>query len=167
MVKRISLFTIIAILLASITTQAYAAKTSGSKCAKAGKTIVVAGKKLTCSLVWVARPSNTTSSATPAPSKSTSNSMRSKSFRLESVSFNSDLGSAGAEARVTNISRNTRSAIMSITIFKRDGKTIDFTMTGSADSVSPGETVSATFFSISGDFPAGQFKYAFQVSMEF
>jgi hypothetical protein len=56
---------------------------------------------------------------------------------------------------------------MNITVFKSDGKTIDFTMTGSADSVSAGETVSATFFSISGEFPAGQFKYAFQVSTEF
>jgi hypothetical protein len=167
MVKRISSFTIIAILFASITTHAFAATTSGSKCSKAGQTTTAAGKKLTCSLIWVASPSKTAASAKPEPSKSKSNSMQSKSFRLESVSWNSDLGSAGAEARVTNTSKNTRSALMNITIFKSDGKTIDFTMTGSADSVSPGETTSVTFFSIAGDFPAGQFQYAFQVSTEF
>ena len=167
MVKRLSVFTILAILLASITTPVSAAKTNGSKCTKAGATTVVGGKKLTCSLVWVASPSKVASSATPAQSKSPSNSMQSKSFLLESVSFNSDLGSAGAEARVTNTSRSTRSALMNITVFKSDGKTIDFTMTGTANSVSPGETISVTFFSISGEFPAGQFKYAFQVTTEF
>jgi hypothetical protein len=167
LVKRISFLIISAILFASISTQAFAAITNGSKCSKAGQTTTAAGKKLTCSLVWVVSPSKTAASAKPEPSKSKSNSMQSKSFRLESVSWNSDLGSAGAEARVTNTSRNTRSALMNITIFKSDGKTIDFTMTGSADSVSPGETTSVTFFSIAGDFPAGQFQYAFQVSTEF
>ena len=167
MVKRISFFTISAILFASISTQAFAVITNGSKCSKAGQTTTAAGKKLTCSLVWVASPSKTATSAKPEPSKSKSNSMQSKSFRLESVSWNSDLGSAGAEVRVTNTSRNIRSATMTITIFKSDGKTIDFTMTGTALTVSPGETTSVTFFSISGDFPEGEFKYAFQVSAEF
>jgi hypothetical protein len=119
---------------------------------------------MTCSLVWVLSP---TAAPSPTVSKSTSNSIQSKSFRLESVTFNSDLGSAGAEARVTNISKYTRTATMTITVFKSDNKSIAFTMSGVANSVGPGETISVMFISISGEFPPGQFKYAFQVSAEF
>jgi hypothetical protein len=155
------------ILTSGVTTSSAQAATLGSKCPKVGQTTTNAGEKLTCSLIWVSSSSNSAASATPAPSKPSSSFIQSKSFRLESVTFNSELGSAGADARVTNTSKNTRSAIMVITIFKSDNKSIAFTMSGVANAVSPGDTVSVTFMSISGDLPSGQFKYTFQVSTEF
>ena len=143
--------------------QAYAADSAGTKCSKAGQTTTVNGVKLTCSLVWVANKPKSTSAPTTPPN----NSMQSKSFRLESVSFNNDLGGGGAEARVKNTSKFKKTAVMTITIFKSDGKTIALTLSGSANEVAPGETVTVSFFTIGGDLPSGQFKYAFQVSAEF
>ena len=157
----------ILILVSEVSTASAQAATIGSNCPKMGQTTTDAGKKLTCSLVWVSSSSNSVATVTPAPSKSSSSSFQSKSFRLESVTFNSELGSAGADARVTNTSKNTRSAIMVITIFKNDNKSIAFTMSGAANAVNPGETISVTFMSISGNLPSGQFKYTFQVSTEF
>jgi len=165
--KKRSTLIVVALLLASVTPYAYAAVTSGSKCTKAGQVTTVAGQKLTCSLVWVSSSSKTSPSAAPKATKPSSDSIQSKSFQLESVSFNTDLGSAGAEARVTNTSRTTRTATMTITVFKSDNKTIAFTMSGVVNAVAPGETVSVMFMSISGEFPPGQFKYTFQVNAEF
>ena len=90
-----------------------------------------------------------------------------KSFRLESVSFNTDLGSAGANARVTNISDTPKTGIFGISIFEPDGVTVAVDLMGSADGVQPGQTVTAQFISTKGDLPAGRFKYSFQVSMEY
>jgi hypothetical protein len=165
--KRRSILVASALLLVSIGYPAYGAIMNGSKCTKAGQVTTVNGQKMTCSLVWVSSQNSQSPGASPKPSKSTSDSIQSKSFRIESVTFNSDLGSAGAEARITNTSRSTKTATMTITIFKSDNKTIAFTMSGVVNAVSPGETVSVTFMSISGEFPPGQFKYTFQVNAEF
>jgi len=143
--------------------EAFAVGGPGTKCSKAGQTTTVNGEKLTCSLIWVsAKPKTST-----APSTPTSNSLQSKSFRLESVSFNNDLGGGGAEARVKNTSNRKKTAVMTITIFKSDGKTIALTLNGTANEVAPGETITVSFFTIGGDLPSGQFKYAFQVTAEF
>jgi hypothetical protein len=93
--------------------------------------------------------------------------MQSKSFRLESVTFNNDFGSAGATARITNTSKGTKTATMTLTIFASDGKTVAFTMSGVVNAAGAGQTVTATFVSISGELPSGTFKYQFQVDAEF
>jgi len=143
--------------------EAYAAGGSGTKCSKAGQTTTVNGEKLTCSLIWVSSKPNTSA----APTTPANNSLQSKSFRLESVSFNNDLGGAGAEARLKNTSKFKKSALLTITIFKSDNKTIALTLGGTANEVAAGETVTVTFMGIGGDLPSGQFKYAFQVTAEF
>lgn len=142
------------------------AVSAGSKCTKLGQIKVSSGKKLTCSLIWTETGSST-STEKPAKDSSKNSALQSKSFRLESVSFNSDLGSAGASARVINISRTTKTATMSISIFGPDGKTVLFNMMGVVNAVPAGQTVTATFTSINGEFPSGQFKYSFQVDAEF
>jgi hypothetical protein len=142
---------------------AQAATTAGSKCTKLGQVVTSGGKKLTCSLIWTTTPVK----AAPTKAASKSNLLQDKSFRLESVSFNTDLGTAGAEARITNISRSSKSASLGITILGTDGKTVLVNMVGSALQVSPGQTVTVTFVSMSGDLPSGNFKYAFQVTAEF
>jgi hypothetical protein len=145
---------------------AFAATTPGSKCTKVGQTSNVNGQKLTCSLIWVAS-GKAVPSATPSKSPAKSNSVQSKSFRLESISFNSELGSAGATARVTNISKNKRTATMNVSIFASDGKTVAVSMLGVVNEVGPGQTVTVTFMSVSGELPTGTFKYSFQVDAEF
>ena len=141
----------------------HAASPEGSKCTKAGLVITSGGKKLTCSLVWTA------AAPTVAPKKAAKKStlLQDKSFRLETVSFNEDFGSAGAAARVTNISSKTRTAILEITIFKTDGRTIAANLVGNVNAVSPGQTVTVTFMSVNGVLPSGRFQYTFQVSAEF
>lgn len=145
---------------------AFAADAPGSKCTKLGKTSNVNGQKLTCSLIWVASK-GVTPSVTPSKSADKSNSLQSKSFRLESISFNSDLGTAGATARVTNTSKNTRTATMNVSIFASDGKTVATSMFGVVNGVGPGQTVTVTFLSVSGELPNGKFNYSFQVDAEF
>ena len=145
---------------------AFAAAAPGSKCTKVGQTLNVNGQKLTCSLIWVASKP-VAPSVTPSKSPANSNLLKSKSFRLESISFNSELGSAGATARVTNTSKNTRTATMNISIFASDGKTVAVSMFGVVNAVGPGETVTVTFMSIAGELPTGKFKYSFQVDAEF
>ncbi|MEI6407275.1 MAG: hypothetical protein WCO85_07095 [Actinomycetes bacterium] len=141
----------------------FAATSPGSKCTKLGQIINSGGKQLTCSLIW------TTSASKPVQSKTPSKqvTLHDKSFRLESVTFNSSLGSAGGDARVTNISNHSRTAILGITIFASDGKTILVNLVGNANDVSPGQTVTVSFFSAGGDLPSGSFKYTFQVTAEF
>ena len=145
---------------------AFAANSPGSKCTKAGQTSSVNGQKLTCSLIWVVSGSNKPS-ATPSKPPDKSNALQSKSFRLESISFNSDLGTAGATARVLNTSRNTRTATLNVSIFASDGKTVAVSMFGVVNAVGPGQTVTVTFMSVSGELPAGTFNYSFQVDAEF
>ena len=142
---------------------AYAANTAGGKCTKAGQTVTVGGQKLTCTLIWVAAGG----SKKPAGDASKDSSgMSSKSFRLENATFNTDLGSAGATARITNTSKSTKSATMTITIFGPDGKSVKASLMGVANSVGAGQTVTVTFFSVNDQLPAGEFKYAFQVDTE-
>lgn len=141
----------------------YAASLPGAKCTQLGQVITSGGQKLTCSLIWTA------TSPKVAPTKAASKSARlqDKSFRLESVSFNTDLGSAGANARVTNISNRTKTASLGISIFASDGVTVLANLFGSANAVAPGQTITVTFMSVNGELPSGQFKYSFQVSAEF
>jgi hypothetical protein len=40
-------------------------------------------------------------------------------------------------------------------------------MFGVVNAVGPGQTVTVTFISVSGDLPNGKFKYSFQVDAEF
>jgi hypothetical protein len=145
---------------------AFAADAPGSKCTKIGQTSSVNGQKLTCSLIWVASGS-AAPTVTPSKSSAKSNSIQSKSFRLDSISFNSELGSAGASARVTNISKNKLTATMNVSIFASDGKTVAVSMFGIVNEVGPGQTVTVTFMSVSGELPNGTFKYSFQVDAEF
>ncbi|MEI7540562.1 MAG: hypothetical protein WCJ89_03695 [Actinomycetes bacterium] len=154
---------LLTLLIASFsTTSSYAGQSAGAACSKAGQSVTANGKKLTCSLVWVAAPSK---AKTISPAKSSA--LQSKSFQLESVSFNSDLGSAGANARVKNISNKTKSASLTITIFAADGKTVANSLMGVVNAVGAGQTVTVTFISVTGDLPSGQFKYSFQVDSEF
>ncbi len=159
---KVATLIVVAALGSMVLTNAFAANSAGGKCTKAGQTVTVGGQKLTCSLIWVASKG---SAAAPEPTKSSS--MQSKSFRLESVTFNNDFGSAGATARVTNTSKGTKTATMTLTIFASDGKTVAFTMSGVVNAAGAGQTVTATFMSISGELPSGTFKYQFQVDAEF
>lgn len=147
----------------SSATPSYAATLAGSKCTKAGQVITSGGNKLTCSLIWTA----TTPKVAPTKSTTKSTLLQDKSFRLVSVSFNTDLGSAGANARVTNISNRSKSASLGITILAKDGVTVLANLMGSANEVAPGQTITVTFISVNGVLPSGQFKYSFQVSAEF
>ena len=153
-------------LISMLGIQTAEAVSPGTKCSKLGQTVVSNGKKLTCSLMWAESAGNK-APATSSKDESKGSTLQSKSFRLESVSFNNDLGSAGATARVINISRSTKTATMSIAVFGPDGKTVLFNMMGVVNAVPAGQTVTATFTSISGEFPGGQFKYSFQVDAEF
>ena len=157
---------LVAITAFSLGSMAFAANNPGSKCNKVGQTTTANGQKLTCSLVWVASGS-AKPSVSPSKSPVTSNALQSKSFRLESISFNSDLGTAGATARVLNTSRNTRTATLNVSIFASDGKTVAVSMFGVVNAVGPGQTVTVTFMSVSGELPAGTFNYSFQVDAEF
>jgi hypothetical protein len=164
--KLISVVGIVALAAFSIGQFAYAASSPGSKCTKVGQTSNVNGQKLTCSLIWVVS-GPVAPSVTPSKSPANSNSIQSKSFRLDSISFNSEFGSAGATARVTNTSKKTRTATMNVSIFASDGKTVAVSMFGVVNEVGPGQTVTVTFLSVSGDLPSGKFKYSFQVDAEF
>ena len=95
-----------------------------------------------------------------------SDPMTDKSFRLDSVSFKdvSDIG--GANARITNISDKTRTAIFTISIFESDDVTVAVSLSGSAQGVVPGQTVTVDFFA-GQNLPNGRFSYAFQVDMEY
>ena len=166
MKKTFIMVAVVATTAFSLGSIAFAANNPGSKCTKVGQTTTANGQKLTCSLVWVASGS-TKPSVTPSKSPDVSNALQSKSFRLESISFNSDLGSAGATARVLNTSRNTRTATMNVSIFASDGKTVAVNMFGVVNAVGPGQTVTVTFMSISGELPDGTFKYSFQVDTEY
>lgn len=141
----------------------FAAPTVGGKCSKVGQKISNGNQNLVCSLVWTMSVPKT--AATKAAARSSK--LQDKSFRLESISFNTDLGSAGANARITNISNRSKSASLGISIFAKDGVTVLVNLIGVVNDVAPGQTVTATFMSVSGDLPSGQFKYSFQVSTEF
>ena len=144
-------------------TTAWAADSPGGPCSKAGKTSIVAGQKLTCSLIWTANKVAPTTSKTP--DTSSSKLLQDKSFRLESANFSSDYGMGQATTRVTNISNRTKSAFMTITIFDEGGKKVLGTLAGVVNGVGAGQTVTVTFMSGS-DLPVGKFTYRFQVDTE-
>jgi hypothetical protein len=56
---------------------------------------------------------------------------------------------------------------MNVSIFASDGKTVAVSMFGIVNEVGPGQTVTVTFMSVSGELPNGSFKYSFQVDTEF
>ncbi|HUW87725.1 MAG TPA: hypothetical protein VMW30_05030 [Candidatus Paceibacterota bacterium] len=92
--------------------------------------------------------------------------MTDKSFHLVSVNFTNNSGFGGADARITNISDRVKSAIFGLTIFAPDGISVAQSLMGSAEEVQPGQTVTVQFVG-TGEVPASQFSYAFQVSTEF
>lgn len=149
--------------MVSSISSSFAAPAVGGKCTRAGQKISNGNQNLVCSLVWTMTVPKT--AATKAPVKTSK--LQDKSFRLESISFNTDLGSAGANARITNISNRSKSASLGISIFGKDGVTVLLNLMGVVNDVAPGQTVTATFMSVSGNLPSGQFKYSFQVSAEF
>ena len=132
----------------------------GQKCSPAGASFKQSGSTFICTkvsgkLVWKKK-------AAPKPSSQTSD----KSFSVESISFSTEYGIAQGSARVKNISTKTRTGVMTLTIFKSDGKSIHSTMIGSATGVLPGKVVTVQFIG-TGDLPSGTFKYSFQVDMEY
>ena len=131
----------------------------GQKCSPAGATFKQSASTFVCTksagkTVWKKKVAT-------KPTTQLSN----KSFILESVSFSDEYGMAQAKARIKNSSSKTKTGVMTITIFKSDGKTIFTTMIGSAQEVLPGEVVTVQFVG-SGELPSGGFKYSFQVDME-
>ena len=145
--------------MTSISTAANA-PSAGTGCSQAGQRVFVSGKKMTCKLIWV------TTSSVSAPTKKTASTelLTDKLFRLESISFTNDF-TTGAHAHITNISSRSKTAISNISIFASDGKTVVTSLTGSAQSVTPGQTVTVDFVGIEG-LPSSNFKYAFQVTIE-
>ena len=145
---------------------ANAASTAGGSCSKAGQTTVINGKKLTCSLIWVA--SGNTTSAKPKSSPSSKIGIaQSKDFALISIQFSNDsLGDAQATARIQNTSSVSHGGFFNITIFRSDGVTPAVNLIGVASGVSGGETQTVSFETTDGALPTGQFKYAFQTSTE-
>lgn len=98
---------------------------------------------------------------TPIKSAAESDAVQSKSFRLESISFNSELGCVGATARVTNTSKKKRSATMNVSIFAGDGETVAVSIFGVVNAVELGQTVTPSFTSVSGALPSGKLEYSF------
>ena len=132
----------------------------GQKCSPAGASFKQSGSTFICTkvsgkLVWKKKTA-------PKPSLQTSD----KSFSVESISFSTEYGIAQGSARVKNISTKTRTGVMTLTIFKSDGKSIHSTMIGSATGVLPGKVVTVQFIG-TGDLPSGTFIYSFQVDMEY
>lgn len=106
-----------------------------------------------------------TTDATQAITNNT-DPMTDKSFHLVSVNFTNNSGFGGADARITNISDQVKSAIFGLTIFAPDGVSVAQSLMGSADGVQPGQTVTVQFVS-DGEVPNRRFQYAFQVTTEF
>lgn len=144
---------------------------SGSACPKAGQTIGSGAQKLKCELVWVSTASknpaastNTTSSTNP---NSNPNLQKSKDFVLVSVNFADDgTGDVGGVARITNTARSTKTGSFTITLFDSSGTNVIATLTGSAEAVDPGNTITVQFISLD-PVPSGQFKYQFQTDLEY
>jgi hypothetical protein len=143
----------------------FAATTPGSPCQKIGVTTKSGPSLLKCSLVWVTQ-TNTTVSPSSTPTKSTSPSLQSKSFKLVSIVFNDGPAGGQADARMINISNSTRTALFTLTIFASDKKTIAATMIGSAQGVRPGEIVTVSFVGTQS-LPSGAFSYTFQTDTEY
>ncbi|MDO8644962.1 MAG: FxLYD domain-containing protein [Candidatus Planktophila sp.] len=162
--KRLSLIVIFLLISAVSPLQlANAAIKDGSKCSPAGASFKQNGINFICTkisgkVVWKKKST--------VPTIKASTGIQSKSFNLESVTFSDDFGLTSASGRVKNTSAKVKNALMTITIFNSDGKSIYTTMVGSAQNVNPGETVTVQFIG-TGSLPSGTFKYSFQVDTEF
>ena len=163
--KRITIIGTSIALLFWIGGMASAANTAGAACTKVGMTMKVGSSTLKCSLVWVAQgvkaPTPTTT-----PTTQDSNSMQSKSFKLVSIVFDDNGYGGQADARMTNTSNQSKTALFTLTIFAADKKTIAGTMMGSTEKVLPGQTVTVKFIGTSS-LPSGSFTYTFQTDMEY
>ncbi len=156
-------FALIAFAFATLTTTSHAAIKNGDACAPAGATFKQGATTFTCTqsgkkAAWKA--------AAPVVKKTTSSALTSKSFRLESAKFNSDYGMGRATARVTNISKSSKSAVFTITIFGSDGKSVATTLAGAVMGIDAGATATVDFIG-SVALPKGAFTYGFQVDMEY
>jgi hypothetical protein len=161
-VRQVKLLLVASLLISVFAMPVAAAATikDGQKCSPVGASFKQSGFTFVCTkvngkAVWkkktVTKPSTQISS---------------KSFSLESISFSDDYGISQGSARVKNTSTRTKSGLMTITIFKADGKSVYSTMIGSVQGVLRGEVVTVQFVG-TGDLPVGTFKYSFQVDMEY
>ena len=160
--KRVKLLLVMTLLISVFAIPSAVAATikDGQKCSPTGASFKQSGSTFVCRKV--AGKSVWKKKSATKPSTQISN----KSFSLESVSFSDDYGIAQGSARVKNISTRTKTGVMTITIFKSDGKSVYSTMIGSAEGVLPGEVVTVQFVG-TGGLPNGTFKYSFQVDMEY
>ena len=131
----------------------------GQKCSPVGSTFKMGSSTFVCTKVsgksvWKKKVATKTTTQ-----------ISNKSFSLESVTFSSEYGFSEAVARIKNSSSKTKTGVMTITIFKSDGKSVFTTLMGSAQGVLPGEVVTVQFVG-TDDLPSGTFKYSFQVDME-
>jgi uncharacterized protein DUF2510 len=85
-------------------------------------------------------------------------------WRLDQMQLKDDgLGDFGGVGRITYTGDDKEGGdnLFTVTVFSKDGDTILATLTGSANSVKPGQTVTAQF--ISGDeYKAGKYAFTFQ-----
>jgi len=161
-VKNVKLLVVASLLISIFALPPAVAATikDGQMCSPAGASFKQSGSTFICTkvsgkLVWKKKTA-------PKPSSQTSD----KSFSIESISFSNEYGIAQGSARIKNTSTKTRTGVMTLTIFKSDGKSIHSTMIGSATGVPPGKVVTVQFIG-TGDLPSGTFKYSFQVDMEY
>lgn len=85
-------------------------------------------------------------------------------WRLDQFQLKDDgLGSFGAVGRITYTGEDKEGGdnIFTVTVFSKDGETVLASLTGSANSVKPGQTVTATFIS-SDNYKSGRFPFTFQ-----
>ena len=154
------LVTSLLISIFAMPTAAAATIKDGQKCSPVGASFKQSGSTFVCTkvagkAVWKKKTAT-------KPATQISN----KSFSLESITFSDEYVLGQGSARVKNTSTRTRTGVMTITIFKSDGKSVYSTMIGSAQGVLPGEVVTVQFVG-TGDLPEGTFKYSFQVDMEY
>jgi hypothetical protein len=160
--KQVRFFVVVSLLISVFAAPGAvaAAIKDGQKCSPVGASFKQSGSTFICTkvsgkAVWKKKVAK-------KPTTQISN----KSFGLEGISFSDEYGIAQGSARVKNISSRTKTGVMTITIFKSDGKSVHSTMIGSAQGVLPGEVVTVQFVG-TGSLPDGTFKYSFQVDMEY
>jgi hypothetical protein len=88
-----------------------------------------------------------------------------KGWTLASLQTKADFGgNFGGPARITNTNGSAKTAIFTVTLLK--GSTVIASLQGSADGVSPGQTVTVNLIS-SDKYAAGNFQTEFQVDMSY
>lgn len=109
---------------------------------------------------------DSTVSPTPLPSPTESALSYDKDFALDSISFTTTSdGKPEAIGLVRNISDTTHSGFFTLAFPKSDGITPDFTLTGDAMDVAPGQAVTVTFDGDRGSLQ-GKTTMHFQVDSE-